>query len=122
MSGQGRPGARALFGLVVVVLVVAGASQWWAGRTDQRMGAAVAALARPGDIHMLSSASCPYCARARIWMTAHKVPFSECFIERDAACRATFDRVGADGTPTMLVRNRTQRGFDPQRVLKALEA
>ena len=76
---------RALLGLALLVAAVAGGQQWWVAHQRADVGTAVAALARPGDIHMLSSDSCSICVVARRWFTTHGVIFTECSIERDAA-------------------------------------
>lgn len=89
-------------------------------RTDKQVGAAVASLAKPGDIVMLSSQTCTYCERARRWFTEHRVPFSECFIEKDAACAESYRAQQAPGTPTLLVRGQRLVGFDPGRITQAL--
>lgn len=112
---------RSLFGLVVLVLSVSAASQWWHGRQDRRLGRQLAALAQPGDIRMLASESCSICWVARAWFTEHQVPFSECMIETDSACRQAFDRHGAPGTPVLVVRGQPQLGFDPGRLQQALQ-
>ena len=79
--------SRSWWGLAVLVLAVMAGQPWWAGIRQQDLGARVAPLARPGDIHMLSSETCAICTVARQWFTQHRVPFTECLIERDAACR-----------------------------------
>jgi glutaredoxin len=116
----GRGGGRPLLGLVVLVLVVSAASQWWAGHRERQTGRQVAALAQPGDIRMLSSESCGICVVARQWFTDNQVAFDECLIERDAACRAAFEAQGAPGTPVLIVRGRAQLGFNPQRLHQRL--
>jgi glutaredoxin len=115
------PGARALLGLVLVVMLAGAASQWWHGRSQQRLGEGIAALAQRGDIRLLSSVTCGYCTRARAWLEEQAVPFDECFIEQDTACRSTFDALRAQGTPVLLVKGQAQTGFDPERVLQALK-
>ncbi len=111
---------RSLIGLAAAVLVIGAASQWWAGRHDGQVGARVAALARPGDIRMLGSETCAVCAVARAWFDANRIPYSECLIERDEACRAAFDAGGWSGTPVILVRGRPQLGFSPELLQEAL--
>jgi glutaredoxin len=111
-------------GGVLAVLVV-GLVAWGLGRavqTQVRTGQADALreVARPGDIRMLSSVSCIFCTKARQYMTEHRIPFEECLIERDAVCLADYKRLGASGTPTLLVRGQRQLGFDPLRVTAAL--
>ncbi|MDP3084421.1 MAG: glutaredoxin family protein [Rubrivivax sp.] len=112
---------RSLLGLLALVLAVAGASQWWSSRHEQRLGAQLAALAAPGDIRMLSSETCVFCAVARRWFSEHGVRFSECFIERDADCAAAYQALLSPGTPLLLVRGQQQLGFSPERVLGALK-
>lgn len=113
---------RSGLGLLAVVLAVVGLSEGWQAWTSRNEGAEVFALAKPGDIHMIASDTCVFCARARVWFAENHVPFSECSIERDEACAAQFRALMAPGTPVMLVRGQPQVGFDPQRIAKALAA
>ncbi|HJV60546.1 MAG TPA: glutaredoxin family protein [Albitalea sp.] len=87
---------------------------------SERIGRELAANAKPGDIMMLSSDTCEYCKQARAWLKAHQVQFGECSIERDAACKATYDALQAPGTPTLVVRGERQVGFSAERVAQAL--
>lgn len=112
---------RSLFGLALLVLAITALSSWWAGRSEQALGARVASLAAPGDIRMLSSETCAICTVARRWFTEHRVAYSECLIERDTACRAEFDALGARGTPVLVVRGQPQLGFSPERLSAALQ-
>ncbi|CAD5371713.1 conserved hypothetical protein [Rubrivivax sp. A210] len=107
--------------LALLVLAVGGASQWWAGHRRNATAVELAALARPGDIRMLASETCGICVLARRWFAEHGIPFSECVIERDPACRAQFEASRAPGTPLMLVRGSVVVGFDPQRLLAVLQ-
>ncbi|MEO7853704.1 MAG: glutaredoxin domain-containing protein [Rubrivivax sp.] len=108
--------AGSLLALALIVLCVVSASRWWAARHDSRLGSAVAALAAPGDIRMLSSTTCAYCAKARGWMREHQVAFDECFIETDTVCANQYAALRAAGTPLVLVRGQPQLGFNAQRV------
>ena len=103
-----------------MLLAISTANQWWAGREARQLGGQVAALAQPGDIRMLSSESCAICDQARQWFLENRVAFSECLIERDAACKAEFEATRSPGTPVMLVRGQPQVGFSSQRLLLAL--
>ena len=112
---------RSLLGLAMLVVSVVVLSSWWAGRSERALGTRVAGLAAPGDIRMLSSETCAICAVARRWFIEHRVAYSECLIESDAACRAAFDALGARGTPVLVVRGQPQLGFSPQRLHSALQ-
>ncbi len=119
---QLTPRARSLLGLALLVLGAVSAQSWWTARLRADVGAEVAALARPGDIHMISSDTCAICVQARRWFLAHGVPYTECSIERDAACRADFEARLAPGTPVLLVRERVLLGFSPERLRDTLSA
>jgi glutaredoxin len=111
---------RSLISLVLLVLVVGGATEWWREHQAGNLGQQMAQRARPGDILMISSTTCPFCERARRWLTLHQVPFTECFIERDTACADRYQALGARGTPTLWVRGQAQLGFSPQQVNQRL--
>ncbi|MBC8057988.1 MAG: hypothetical protein H7Y61_15565 [Rhizobiales bacterium] len=116
MSGK----RRSLFGLVAAVVIGVAAMQgfsWW---SRERLGPQVAAGAQPGDIHMIASVTCAYCAVARAWFVENSVPFTECEIERDTDCAATYNALMAPGTPVLLVRGRRLVGFSPQSLADAL--
>ncbi len=111
-----------LLGLVLLILAISGASTWWGQRQEAALGRDVAALARAGDLEMLSSDSCGFCIQARRWFVQHGVAFTECSIEREPACRQAFDALGAPGTPVIVVRGQPELGFSPQRLKARLEA
>ncbi len=106
--------------LLLVVVLVWGALQGWRGVQAARLGPEVAGAARAGDIRMISSLTCAYCTQARAWFTEHRVAFSECFVERDAACADAYAALQAPGTPVLLVRDTRLVGFSPQRIAEAL--
>lgn len=114
------PARRSLAGLAIAALLTAGAIQAIGAWSRDRLGGEVAAAARPGDIAMIGSVDCVYCAAARDWFAAHRVPYTECQIERDPVCAAAYQALSAPGTPLMLVRGKRLLGFDPRAVADAL--
>ena len=114
------PRLRSGLGLLVLVLAVAAASEGWRAWSSARLGDEVAVLARPGDIEMIASDTCVYCAKARAWFDAHAVPFTECSIERDEICARRYTALLAPGTPVMMVRGQPQLGFSPSGIAEAL--
>ena len=112
----------ALLGLIGAAAAGTAAMQGFAWWSRERLGAQVAANARPGDIHMISSVNCVYCAVARDWFSKNGVPFTECLIERDAVCAAKYNALMAPGTPVLLVRGRRLLGFSAQALAAALAA
>ena len=111
---------RSLLGLVAFVVIGAAAMQGFAWWSRERLGARVAAAAKPGDIHMIASVTCVYCAAARAWFIEHRVPFTECLIERDGVCADKYNALMAPGTPVMLVRGKRLIGFSAQAIADAL--
>lgn len=112
---------KSLAPLLLIVTAVSGAAWAWRAHIEAQDGRALAALTRPGDIRMMSSESCGHCSAARRWMQVQGVPFSECFIERDAQCAADYLALGAAGTPTLRVRGQTVLGLDRARLRDLLK-
>lgn len=112
--------SRSPLGLVLLLAVVWGSGSLWQSWQSERLGTELAGLARAGDIRMISSETCSYCRQARAWFTAHQVPFTECFVERDAACAEAYRAYQAPGTPILVVRGRPILGFSPSALKAAL--
>lgn len=118
-----KPSLLARKDLWVLLALVAGfyaLTQWAGGRQAEDQAEQLRALARPGDILMISSETCVFCKRAHAWLTEQQVPFRECLVERDGACMAEYQARGAGGTPTFVVRNHTVLGFDRPRIIEIL--
>ncbi|MBY0339595.1 MAG: hypothetical protein K2Q19_00365 [Rhodocyclaceae bacterium] len=90
--------------------------------TNERYADDVVKNARTGDIVMLSSEGCPYCAKARAWFAKHNVPIEECFIENDPVCADKFSRSMAYGTPVIIVKGKPITGFDVEAVSQVLSS
>jgi glutaredoxin len=108
--------------LFVMLIGISTASSWWVRHKQEVAGGQAAALARAGDIQMFSSVTCGVCIEARQWFQQNQIAFNECLIEKDAACRSTFERSGAVGTPLIVVRGRALTGFNRALVLSALQS
>ena len=113
---------RQLIGLALLLLAITAGTEAWRSHLAARWAAPLVAVARPGDIRLISSVTCTYCTQARQWLTAAGVPFDECFIEREATCAQRFQALGGAGTPLVLVRGQPQLGFTPEQVARALGA
>ncbi len=102
--------------LLALLLAVSLATQFWGYWRERSIGQDLARLAAAGDILMLASDTCTFCSAARLFLHQYEVRFSECSIERDAACAEQFQRSMLQGTPVLVVRGQYQRGFVPERV------
>ena len=119
-SLQPTPKLRSVLVLAALALAAFAAMQGLQAWSRARLGPQVAAAAKPGDIFMIASLTCVYCAAARAWFEANRVPFTECLIERDARCAAHYNALMAPGTPVLLVRGQRLLGFNAQAVADAL--
>ncbi len=104
------------FLIAAISLVSQGLHTW----NNSSIGSSVAEKARAGDIYMVSSTTCPYCSQACAWFSQHNVPFTECFIERDAFCASRYEAMMTPGTPVLMVRGKKQIGFNPTAINAAL--
>lgn len=117
---QGRLGRGGWVSLVLVLAAVTALSQGWGWWRERGIVQAVKATARPGDIEMFTTLTCPYCAQARYWLDRHDVPWQECNVDTSATCRARFEARGAPGVPLMQVRGQWRLGFDAGWVARTL--
>jgi glutaredoxin len=107
--------------LAALVIAVSLASHGLQRLTNYRLAASVRSSAHQNDIYMVSSTTCPYCSQARAWFSANKIPFSECFIERDEQCASRYQALMAPGTPVLIVRGKKLVGFNPREIQAALD-
>ncbi len=115
-----RKPSRDLIVLAVMLALAWGGMQLLRRHADAEDGEQLRALAKPGDVLMLGSVTCTFCAQARSWLEEEKVPYRECLIERDADCLREYQARGGFGTPTFVVRGHTVVGFDRQAIAKLL--
>lgn len=116
-----------LIALGVVMALAFGAGQWMRGSRapgTSEQAAELRSLLEQGGrapLEMISSTHCAYCTKARQWLTEHRVPFQECFIETDAACRQRYVQAGAMATPTFVVGKSVVLGLDVARLTQLLQ-
>lgn len=121
-----RPTWRAWLSLAVLISVIWGLSQalqWWRDQEQAERVAAVLQQHRPAahEVVMYTTSTCPYCGKARTWLTQHGVPFVECNVETSATCHQRYEQQGSPGVPLMQVRGRWHLGFEPEWLLMALQ-
>lgn len=108
--------------LAVLLVVIVGGSQAWSWWQGEQSAALVKRLAAPGSIIMYTTSSCPYCARARQWLTQHAIPWRECNVELERPCQLAYEAQGAPGVPLMQANGHWHLGFDPAWLGQALQA
>lgn len=111
--------------LLVVMALTLAAGQWLRGSRpagSDAQGEQLRAVIKPGELQMISSTSCAYCSKARLWLTEQKVPFDECFVETDSACRQRWLATGAQATPTFVLGRGVVLGLDVPRLVELGQA
>jgi glutaredoxin len=112
--------------IVAVMALAFGAGGWIRGSqppASAEQGAELRALLGSQELEMISSTTCRYCTKARAWLTEQRVPFRECFIEKDAACMQRYVQTGARATPTFVVNDKAAvLGLDVPRIAQLLQA
>jgi len=63
---------------------------------------------------IFSATYCPNCLNAKEYLSSKNIPFLEFDIEKSAAARMYFDKLGGRGTPFLLVNNHPIQGFSQQ--------
>lgn len=84
--------------------------------------AAAPSAAAPAEVKMYATDWCPYCRKAREFFARRNIPYIEFDIEKSAAARAEYDRLGARGVPVILVGTQRMNGFGEQRLTNMLKA
>lgn len=75
--------------------------------------AQAAVMAKSGEqLAMYTTTHCPYCADVRAWFKANNIAYRECNIDTSAKCANELARLGAEGVPTMIYRDKLMVGFD----------
>lgn len=120
-AGSGRPrgGWKSLAAILLIVLGGTQAWHWW---RDEQAATLIQRHAATADITLYTTSTCPYCAKARAWLTQHGIPWRECNVETDTTCMARYEAQGAPGVPLVHVKGQWHLGFDPAWLGRVLEA
>lgn len=111
MAQAGRTSPRSLLGLVALLTLVWGGSQWLDHWRDARAASAIREHSQRVGITLYTTSTCPYCARAIAWLQRHEVRWHECNVETNADCQRTYEQQGSPGVPLVLAGERWHLGF-----------
>lgn len=80
------------------------------------------AAARAGNrLVMYTTTHCPYCAEARAWLKKNNVAYRECNTDVSEACSDQLARLGANGVPTLVYKDKMHVGWDAAWLSKVLD-
>jgi len=73
---------------------------------------------KPGPrVLLYTSRNCAHCRRAKAFLEAQGIPFSELDVGSSAKARKALERLGARGLPTLVVGDRRLDGFSERAFL-----
>src|SRR3990167_2929995 len=81
---------------------------------------AFAAQAKKVDVYVTSW--CGYCRKLESFLKQSKIDYRRHDVEADAKAGAEFQRLGGEGVPLVRVGKEVIHGYDPQKVLAALQS
>ncbi|HEY3700229.1 MAG TPA: glutaredoxin family protein [Spongiibacteraceae bacterium] len=64
---------------------------------------------------------CGYCARTRKLFSERKIPFREYDIEKSAEGEAQYEKLGGNGVPLIIIKDKVIRGYDKDAIEAALQ-
>ncbi|MES9881712.1 MAG: glutaredoxin family protein [Sedimenticola sp.] len=73
------------------------------------------------EVVMYGASWCSYCAKARRLFDRVEVPYIEYDIEKSETAKAEYDALGGGGIPLIVINKTVIRGYDRQKILKALQ-
>jgi glutaredoxin len=88
--------------------------------SGQAPAAAPAGVRAP--VTMYATDWCPYCRKAREFLARNGVPYVELDIEKSAAAKAEYHRLGARGVPVIVVGAQRMNGFSEARLAQMLKS
>lgn len=73
-------------------------------------------------VTVYSTPTCPWCKKAKEWLTAHKIKFSEVDVSKDeAAVEKMVGATGQTGVPQIEIDGEWIVGFDQEALSKKLK-
>lgn len=82
---------------------------WWTPAPDY---AAISDHAG-GALVLVSTSSCPWCAKTRDWLAAQRLSYQDCVIDESNALEPLLTQLGERAVPQLLTRDGRVIGYDP---------
>ena len=91
------------------------------GGTPVVSGSASAGATRP-EVKMYATDWCGYCKKAREHFARERIRYTELDVDKSAAARAEYQRMGARGVPVILVGTQRMNGYSEEGLAAMLKA
>lgn len=73
------------------------------------------------DVYLFSQPACPGCVAAKTYFKKQGIIFHEFDITQSSKARETFEKLGGQGTPFILVAGKRLQAFSPERFDSLME-
>lgn len=73
------------------------------------------------QVTLLTTTWCGVCKRAKAWLAAKGIAYTELDVEKSEAGRTEYRRLGGTGVPIILVGQQRMNGFSPERLEQMLK-
>lgn len=77
---------------------------------------------QPARLPLYGTTTCPYCARARAYLTRTGVPFNDRVIDASPAAAALYGQLGENSVPLLVAADRMIIGFNQQEYAALVQA
>lgn len=74
----------------------------------------------PQDVVMYTTSWCPYCTKARKYLQAANIPFTEYDVEQSPQAYAEYERISGRGVPVLKIGNSVIQGYSPDKMRQAI--
>lgn len=119
MSETSKPNKlKKLMPLILFVLIFFASQNWW--RVQLLVNPLPTESITAQDIVLYSTAWCPYCRKARVFLQRANMPFIEYDIEKSAYAYQQYERLSGRGVPVIRIGSRTVQGYDTQAMREAI--
>lgn len=94
----------------------------WGGFTNiSKVEAGQSTSQKNSSVVLYATSWCPYCEKARKFLAANSIKYTEYDIEKSEDGKAQYDKLGVSGIPVFMIGNQLVRGFDEGELLNALQ-
>ena len=69
-----------------------------------------------GQTHQLTlygTSTCHFCAKARTYLTEHRIPFNDMLVDQSPEANRLFDQLNEDGVPVLVSKTKLVSGYYP---------
>lgn len=77
--------------------------------------------ARTAGVEIFVTSWCPYCRKLENFLKTNRIDYTRYDVEADAKGAAIFEKLGGEGVPMVRVGKIVIQGYDPERILAALQ-